>query len=275
MLWECWQYLATPCPHHLRQMGYLSELIAIRPRYDRSRKLWEPHLRQTKDFILAGATRCVHRRRVVFLGSGWLLDVPLEELAGMFNEVHLVDIIHPLAARKAAARHPNVHVLSLDVAGVAKPVFEAAARMGRTMQKEALSFQVERQPSGWLEGDYVVSVNLLSQLPVVPRELLTKLRDHHGRALYEESEMRSFARAVVEHHGRILQQAGSITCLVTDVEEITLDREGRTTARRDLLAGFELPPAEREWTWGFSDFGEASSSEKTTRRVIGLYLSGQ
>ena len=45
---------------------------------------------------------------IAVLGSGWLLDVPLDHLCSGLEQVYLVDINHPPQIRKKAERLDNV-----------------------------------------------------------------------------------------------------------------------------------------------------------------------
>src|SRR5207249_1599290 len=100
--------LLTPCPWHLRRMGYLRELLGIRDRERRCRQAWAPHLERSRQVIRAAMSQCTMRRKAVILGSGLLLDVPVAELAGAFQHVVLVDVIHPWRTRRACRQFANV-----------------------------------------------------------------------------------------------------------------------------------------------------------------------
>ena len=106
------ELLLAPCPRHLREMGYLRELLGIRRRARRWRSAWEPHCERSRALIRAAMTRCPRRRKAVVLGSGWLHDVPLDELCAGFAEVVLVDLIHPLQTRWRTRRPVPVTSIS-------------------------------------------------------------------------------------------------------------------------------------------------------------------
>src|SRR5713226_4531726 len=99
MFRETLEGLLTPCPRHLRKMGYLRELIGMKARFKRCRSAWAPHLDRTCAVIRNARDRCPQRRRAVILGSSYLRAVLVPELAPYFREVVLVDIIHPLGVR--------------------------------------------------------------------------------------------------------------------------------------------------------------------------------
>jgi hypothetical protein len=145
MLAEALAWLFTPASWHARHSGYLSESIAIVARHRRCRLAWAPHLAASRRALLASAQCCRSRRIALLLGSGPLLDVPLAELSDLFEEVWLVDVVHPWPARRQARRHANVRLIEHDVT---EGGLDWSARL-----------------AGQNKIDWIASVNLLSQLP--------------------------------------------------------------------------------------------------------------
>ena len=76
-------------------MGYLSDQKGIMNRYLNQQGGWDSHLDNSKRFIERSAF-LKNKRSVAVLGSGWLLDVPIDYIAQEFGEVYLVDIAHPV-----------------------------------------------------------------------------------------------------------------------------------------------------------------------------------
>ncbi len=111
-------YMSIPVPRHLRQMGCVRELRALRARRNRCQSAWHSHLEHTRAVILDAAARCEQRRSALVVGSGLLFDIPLEALSRQFEIVVLVDIVHAWSVHRQAARLSNVRLLPLDVTGV-------------------------------------------------------------------------------------------------------------------------------------------------------------
>src|SRR5262249_42349754 len=130
MLAELFERLLTPCPRHLRRLGCLRELLNIRRRTRHWGSAWLPHFERAKGVIRAAIERCERRDCAIILGSGWLHDVPLDDLADAFREVVLVDLLHPFAVRREARRHRNVRLLSADVTGMLEGVYHAGRSGG-------------------------------------------------------------------------------------------------------------------------------------------------
>src|SRR5210317_1415141 len=85
----------------LRKMGYLADQQGIIDRYLRERGGWDSHLLKCREYILDKVNKLAISD-ITILGSGWLLDVPLEELSGLCNKITLIDIHHPRQVRKRA-----------------------------------------------------------------------------------------------------------------------------------------------------------------------------
>ena len=85
MFAELIEWLTTPCPSTARRLGYLREAIAIRARHRRHRENWRPHLDATRAFVERAAAIPPRKRTAVLLGSGALIDVPIDALAAVYE----------------------------------------------------------------------------------------------------------------------------------------------------------------------------------------------
>jgi hypothetical protein len=259
MLGELIDYAVTRCPAFARRMGYLYEAIAIRARAARCGAAWAPHQERTRAVIRKAMDRCRHRRKVVVLGSGPLLDVPLTELATGFGEVVLVDVVHPLTAAWRRQRFPNVRTVTADVTGVAEAVYRVARDANAPLPRAEPDLFCNEA-----DVDLVASVNLLSQLPYLPAEYLTRAGVHSPEAI------ESFARDVVAAHTRYLLRLPGVTALVADVESLTVDAKGQVIGREDTLYGAPPPKGDEEWVWQLAPRPEAHRHYSYHRRVVGV-----
>ncbi len=239
MLYELYTYLTTPCPEYVRHMDYLYEAIAMRGRHDRNRAAWQPHLEQTRKTILAAAEKSRIRNKVVILGSGPLLDVPLDELAAVFREVVLLDIIFLPEVYKRVKPYHNVRLLQHDVTNMAKKLYENI-RSGNP----ELPVAVPAVPEIGRETSLVVSLNILSQLWVIPRAYaLKKLRG------LEEEIVDDWCDQITRSHHAFLQQLTCPVCLIGDHEFVKRDKEGKIVTQGSTVTGLALPEPETSWTW--------------------------
>lgn len=257
MLAEWYRYLTTPCPPHLRSLGYLRQLIGLRSRFDRCHRAWLPHLERSKAVILEAAERAGTGQALV-LGSGLLLDVPLGALAARFDELVLVDLIHLSEVRREVARFANVRLIELDVTGVVERVHRLGRAGGGVLPSCCPAYFLDQ------EFDLVVSVNLLSQLPLVPLEYL----ERKARSIDQRS-LRDFARSLILNHLDWLSAFSGVVCLITDRERLVYQGENLVDREDALWAvGSELQG--REWIWRIAPRGEIDRRHELCHRVVAV-----
>src|SRR5262245_48531707 len=221
--------LLTWAPLHLQELGHVRELWGIRQRWRDWHAHWSPHCERTKDVIRKAAALCPQRRRAAVFGSGFLHDVPLEELAASFREVVLVDLMHPFSVRWWARRWSNVHLIDADVSEVSLGAWQAVEKRGTPLPVSRPSLFLDDA-----ELDLAVSCNLLSQLPCMPAWYLRKNR-------HPEQEVVPFCRQVVEAHIDYLRRLPGVVCVVADTETITVTPAGDEVSRRTTLHGATMP----------------------------------
>ncbi len=260
MLAEWLKHLTTPCPGHLKAMGYLKELIAIQARHRRCRAAWAPHLEQCMK-VIGDAASGVAKGRVAVLGSGLLLDVPVEELAGTFDDVALVDIFHMPEVEDRVRGLANVRLVTEDLSGVVEPLFRHLSE-GR-----AGSLPPPRVDTGPLAGaDLVVSANLLTQLPLLPLGLVREKAPSYG-----EAETRAFARRIIDHHLDLLAQLPGRVALLTETERVICNKD-EILQSIDPLFGATLPAAGKikRWTWDIAPRPEITRHIDLRFRMAGI-----
>lgn len=261
MLSEWLTYWRTECPPQARELGYLRESIGIRARYRRCRGAWQPHLENSKAALLASLDACHDFRTALVFGSGLLLDIPLAELSQRFAQVWLVDLIHLPEVRQAARRHPNVRCLSHDVTGFLDSLDNLAP--GKLDLPPPQRFLDEA------EIDWVASVNLLSQLPLLPQAWLR--RRFPGIA---ENEWEKWEEKLLRQHLDYLTAFGKPACLLADAEQTTIGADGEILERNDfggLLDKWGQPLS--GWRWDVAPAGEIGPGiarhHQVTARVLG------
>ncbi len=207
-----------------------------------------PHLQNTRRFVLSTANRCQNRNKVVILGSGLLLDVPLLELTSMFREVVLVDIVFLPEVRKAVEKYRNVKLLPADITNVAQKLFENV-RLGICELPKATPPLISS-----LDEDIglVVSLNLLSQIWVMPRAYALK-----KLPLLDEEELDDWCGQIVGSHYAFLQLLTCSVCLVADYEFVKRDKTGYITSCGSTIFNLRLPAPEETWTWNIIPIGES------------------
>ncbi len=258
MFWEMIEYFLTPCPKHLRKMGFLSELLGIKVRYRRCRKAWDPHLTQTMAIIRDGIQQCSQRRKAVIFGSGMLYDIPLGELAGAFREVILVDLVHPMRARNIARKFQNVTLVAADVTGVVEEISKLTP-FSKTPLPSCHSTLFLDDP----EVDFVASVNLLSQLPHIPTTFLRKLGN------YDVALRDKLGAALIREHLSYLQRFAGVVTLVTDIQRLKL-KDGNVVDSHSAIYDVPISWPGQRWIWHLAPRPEASRVYSFHREVIGI-----
>ncbi|MFM7149358.1 MAG: hypothetical protein ACKO23_05910 [Gemmataceae bacterium] len=259
MLAEWLESFWNTCPYYLRDMGCVREMLGVRRRWRRFRQAWEPHCQRAKELILSAMNRCSRHRHALILGSGWLHDVPLHELAQRFHKVTLVDLYHPRQVRSQTRSLPNIDFIPADVTGVLEEVW----RLGFEPTPD---LPISR-PNLFRDDpdlDLTVSLNLLSQLPCLPERYLLA-----GRAIAPEN-VRTFCRQLVEAHLDYLHSLPGVVTLLTDTELRTFNRHGKEIARKSTIYGLELSLEGQRWDWVLAPRLESWPHHREVLSVTGI-----
>ena len=240
----------------MRRAGYLQDQTGIRRRYEREMGNWQQHIDNTQQYIIEAAGRVPQHRSAAVLGSGWLLDVPVDKLSQMFDNVYLVDIVHPEPVRLRARKLGNVHLVEADLTGGA---VQQAVNSG-SFEQFVGNLQNIKSDTELSKYDFVVSVNLLNQLDII---LCDYLADRFGCVGRELEPVRAM---VQQRHIDSLPAAKS--CLITDYQQIDTNEAGAVTNTRNLIY-CNLPEGaeKKEWIWLFDTNQRYSIKNNTTFKV--------
>ena len=230
--------------------AYHAEMRGIHYRHARNRAAWRPHLQTTRQIILDAVAACPERNSVAVLGSGPLLDVPLQALRAAFGRVVLVDVAHPWRVRLRAALTPRVTLLDADLTGIGGKL------------SPGMAVPAPPELPALRSVDLVISLNLLSQLAYVPVSQL----ERRGQT---EAEGDVFAGALVRAHLDWLRRLPGRVCLATDIRRIVLDAKGGIIGEIDPLYGLALPEGGTEWDWDIAPIGEMAPDYAVRHRVRG------
>ncbi len=241
----------TQCPPWARQLGLAKEHLDIAGRHARVRAAWEPHLQASRTAMLAAADLCARHERVLVIGAGDCLDVPVAELAAKFTQVTLADIVVSAAARRWAKQLPGrVSVVSWDASGA---LVELARRREALAGAEVPRIFAEADPGPppGGEADLVISANCISQLGLVP--------GHSLPATAQDKDLpERCARAAAKRHLAWLKERSGVCLLVADVARLDVAADGRVLKRDTLHERFGLPKPEQTWRWDLAPIPEWS-----------------
>jgi hypothetical protein len=247
MLKEWFEYNCTPAAGYARKMGYVHQVIATKARYGRQQKAWRKHIENTKEMIIKAADAAPHKRKVVVLGAGNCLDVPLARLSQMFDEVVLVDVVFLRCTKKLAKRF-GAALVEADVTGMAELMLAANVQAAKTAT-----------PDLFLDDesvDLIVSCNIASQLPF---NLLPFLPEQN------EAQQFLFCADVISKHIAYVKRFTCTKIIVTDVEFFMMENDH--VKNQPALCGIKLPELHRTWRWDITPLGEADKGVREWHEV--------
>lgn len=248
----------------LRKFGFQHDQQGIINRYLRETEGWNVHLNNCKNFILR-ASESKTKGTAVILGSGWLLDVPVEKLSKNFERVILVDIVHPRQVEHKVKKFKNVDFIKSDISGFIMPVYEHIRNFKKNNIKKNL---IEIEPlfshfglNDINHADFVVSLNLLNQLDILICDYIIKFK------IYNEIELLEFRKLIQKKHIQWLPKTK--TCLISDYLELNLDDKNELI-REKKLVHIDLPLNNntKRWDWEFDQQKTYHREFKTIFKVI-------
>ena len=253
MILEFWKNLTTtPKIKQAKEMGYVKEAIAMDARAKRCQQEWNEHYQNCQKVILKAAERAVQHRTVLIFGAGSLKDVPVTELATQFEQVYLVDLVFLKSAQNKVQGLENVFLIEHDV----------TESLDWISQGEA----VVQSPSAWLDDttiDLVVSLNLITQLPLIPvRWLITDFN-------LSEEDADIVGKQLIFAHMYYLRQFSGEVCLIADRLDIEFNELGQEIDRFDPWWDVEPPKADFNWEWQVIPLGE-NGSNKWQKNYVGV-----
>ena len=246
------------------RMGYFDDQSGIMRRYQREREHWDVHLQHTRQFAIQ-AMQGKNRKSAAVLGSGWLLDVPVEELSRYFGKVYLYDIRHPEKVKKQVHSLGNVELRECDISGFAQPIYQYVKQYRSCKERPSVSTVQPQITVDMADFDFVFSCNILNQLDILLVDYLAQFFD----LSHEETVV--FRSNVQQYHIDLLPCNRS--CLVTDYEEITCTPDGKEVSRKISVHHPIIQRSDaRRWTWEFDMKMTYYGGRKTFFEVMGVEI---
>lgn len=245
--------------HTIKKMGYVRDQEGIMNRYLREQSNWENHLTRTRRFIQTSFHNDA-LKSVAVLGSGWLLDVPLDDLRRRFDTVFLVDIHHPPQIRRKVRDLDHAELVTADLSGGAiEQVWDMIKKKKSGLSPPGLDEIILKPPLRDLQTDAFVSVNLLNQLDILLCDYLKKT-DY-----FQQETLNAFRSRVQSFHLDWI--TGKPGCLITDILEVNLDRKGRETSKSLLFTTLPSGFRSEQWDWEFDSQKTYRSGSRTSMEV--------
>ncbi len=243
-----------------RRMGFVKDQEGIMNRYIRESSNWKNHLENSRNFI-AGSFNNTEAESVAVLGSGWLLDVPLNHLVKRFKHIYLIDIHHPIQIRKKTAAMSQVELIEEDLTGGAiEQIWQLFREHKISLREQSITDQISLTPPlASIRPDALVSVNLLNQLDIILCDYIRK------RGPFQQEFFTPLRTAIQAFHLEWISKKPG--CLVTDTIEEVVDKNGTKSPKALLYT--DLPNGIRHdrWWWDFDSQGTYHPGSRTRMEV--------
>lgn len=243
MILEWIDYLCTPAPRWARERGLVYESIALKYRSRRQREAWAFHLQQCHSVIEKFIHGNPGARRIFVLGSGYLMEFPVQVLADLSVELVLIDAVHPRGLAKQIPASVKLKLLHLDL----------------TLPSEQLLDQMGEHLT---EKDLVISCNVMSQLA-------------HSRWTGIADSDKALTESCVRAHLELLENCGASVLLISDFQKICHGDDDKILNWESTLGRVQLPHRKKDWTWKLAPRGEFSSTYSVDLQVGAWNLGHQ
>lgn len=249
----------------LKKMGFRADSQGVIDRFIQVNGSWEDHLQNTRNFILKAVANKQITNLAVF-GSGWCLDLPLNELAGMAERIQLYDLVHPPQVLHSLRQYNNVDAVAADITGGAViRAYESVQEFRKQGKKTSPAEICHAVFKPAVVPDYIISLNLYSQIG----ELITGYLERHMP--YTRDETDRITSLLQQAHLQLMTPGSS--CLITDFREYNYNQDGTVSETTDTVR-FPLPlSANTEtWEWQFDPEGGYKPGKKTVLKVLAIEL---
>ncbi|MFT3781442.1 MAG: hypothetical protein QM790_05440 [Nibricoccus sp.] len=258
--------LRCQCVPGARALGLAYESAAIKGRFRRVGNAWASHLQSSKQAILQAAVQCTKRERALIVGAGACFDIPVPELAGLFDEVVLTDAVIGTEARNWARRLPNrVRAIGWDATGFLARLANARAVSDANAIIALINESAPEIPPR-SEADLTVSANCLSQLGLVAAEQVDA--DDESDGCFQKC----IDLAAAKHLAWLRGRAG-VRVLLSDIARLDVAPDGREISQERVFKNVPLPSPDRIWRWKIAPIPERSREYHRVHEV-GVWIDG-
>ncbi len=249
MIIEAIRYSLTPAPKWVHRMGYLHEAIAINARKARCGDSWNGHITKTKEAILNAVKTRQQNRTILITGAAAINDIPLQELAGIFEQVILLDIIHPFEFKNPFKSNPygynNIRHISVDITNHMQNLFNNPDILPKVMTPDLYH--------NFPDIDFVISVNMASQLPVIP---LQYLRRNNQNTSHTDKNINGFFTQIIAAHFNWLSGFNCPTAVICDIKWQKINSDDQVIDQYDPLYNLDMQAPLKTWRWDIAPIGE-------------------
>jgi len=250
MLSEAFEFLLTPTTKLARKYGFLYSSIALRHRYERCKKIWIPHLKNCQDLFNETVQKVPQKRHVIILGSAHLHEIPIHLLLKDFEQITLVDVVHPLKHHWLAKRNPRVKLVTQDLT----EGLQYLESLQSLEDLHQLNDRLAKEEIFKFSGDLIISANLLSQLALLPIEAIER-KIKRSLTIEEKDKV---CTAFAENHVRNLSRCEGKKLIYADRTVTYKNRNGEIIYQGFYPVDFSGFQFLKKWNWSIAPIGEAS-----------------
>ena len=254
MIIEFIKYLTNPASRAAKKLGQLQETIALEARYKRSREQWASHLKHSKEIMISASKSISADKDIIVLGSGLLLDIPLDYLSDNFNHVFLLDVVHLKKIKQITEHYKNITLVEQDITGLSDSIFDATKNHPTLTPKPDI-------PCLTPNTGLVISANMLSQIHLAP------VFYAESKLAYSEQQLEQLAHDIMISHLRLLSTLPCKVCLLTDFVRLYKDKNQNIVTTESVLFDIELPKPDKTWYWEIAPRGELDKHFSMTSMV--------
>ena len=242
MIQELWDFITTKSTASARDEGYLYHSIALAHRARRCQTHWHEHLKNCHHQLLLHLKDLKQKKRVAVLGSGLLLETPAEILAQHFAQIDLVDVVHTKDVRKKISSLPSAAQFNLIELDLNKSFIEDSY-------------------------DFVISANLLSQLPYVLAKKIRQENKDKKELSDLENEIEKMTFDLQSRHFQQVKSLSKNIFLFSDFEIELHDKKGKLIEQSPTVDSSLSIKWENSWIWNLAPIPEISTDYSVDLRV--------
>lgn len=225
----------------LKKYDLIKDQKGILRRFLREKNNWNEHLEHTKQFILKHIDENI--KSIAVLGSGWLLDFPLLELSEKKLRIDLFDLYLPKELKHRLRTFNQITFNQIDLTGDLIDFIQGLIKRKEEVRLSLLNEHLLRNQLSFDQYDLVISLNILSQLPVLIEE---NILEKHSLTINSNE----FKRYVQNYHLNYLPKGKSI--LITDYEENYYKKDILTKTKKLIYSDIDFEKEDVEkWIWKF------------------------
>jgi len=242
---------------NIRRAGYIKDQNGIIRRYNIEYEKWQNHIAKCHQFIIVQLIN-YNGGKVAVLGSGWLLDVPMEELIDTFNQIDLIDINHP---KQIMRKYENESAVNFIVKDLTNGLIEKANET--TSISDFIEFMDHCEPILFKEKyDLVISINILNQLDII-------LCDFIKQKFKVKNEILLKIRSKVQqNHMDMIKNYKS--CLISDSVEQQIYNNEIVANKSLIFCDLTNKTEDESWIWKF-DTQKSYNPKFNTSFIVKAY----